>query len=445
MKSGVKSESHKGILPFFYGWIIVAASFCVATIAYAVHYSFGVFFKPLVADLGWTETWARTMISGAFALYNISRGGFGILTGWATDKYGPRVTVIAGGFFICAGLLLTSQISAIWQLYLFYGLIVGLGVSIAFAPLTATASRWFSKRRGLAVGIVVAGVGLGTTIMPRPAAYFISTYGWQTSYILMGLSSFIIIGLASLLLRHNPQELGLLPNGKAEGSNPKKVIKESSLPDKGEELSLAEAIRARPFWVLFLMTTLFGTCLYLVMVHLIPHATDIGIPLPVAANFMVVIGISTIVGRLAMGALADRIGTKLTLAICLIIETIAVFWFLGMKDVRMFYGFAAIFGFAYGGCVAQLPLLAAGEFGLRSTGTIIGVEMLGASIGGAIGPLLGGVVFDLTRSYSLAFLAGAVGLLITTSLIPFIKTIKKEKILIKTKQSNQYRRLGMRK
>lgn len=410
-------------LSIFYGWVIVAASLCVATVAYAVHYSFGIFFKPLATDFGWTQTWARTIISGAFALYMISRGGFGILTGWATDKYGPRIIVAAGGFFICLGLLLTSQISAIWQLYLFYGLMVGLGVSVAFAPLTATASRWFLKRRGLAVGIVVAGVGLGTAIMPRPAAYLISVYSWQTSYIILGLAALVVIGLAALLLRRSPEEMGLLPYGKAEASDPNEMIKENpSLSNEREGFSIAEAIRTGPFWVLVLMTTLFATCLYMVMVHIVPYATDIEIPLPVAVNFMVVIGISTIIGRLAMGAVADRIGSKLTLAICLIIEAIVVFWLLEMRDVWMFYVFAAIFGFVYGGCVPQLPLLAAELFGLQSIGAIIGVEMLGTSIGGAIGPLLGGWVYDVTNSYCLAFLTGALGLIIATSLIPFLRT-----------------------
>jgi len=389
----------------------VGAALCVAIVAYAVHYSFGIFFKPLAAEFGWT----RAMTSLAFSLYMLSRGGFGILTGWATDKYGPRITVAAGGFFIGLGLLLTSQISALWQLYIFYSLLVGLGVSVAFAPLVATVARWFVKKRGLAMGIVLAGIGLGTAIMPRPASYFIETYGWSMSYIIMGAIALIIIVLAALPMRRTPGEMGLLPyggTGAAKSSN--------SAADKGD-VSLREATRTRPFWVLFIITILFATCLYMVMIHIVPHATDLEISGSVAASFLAVIGISTIFGRLAVGWLSDTIGRKPALAICLFFQAAAVFLLMGIGSVGTFYVFAVIFGLAYGGVVTQLPLIAGELFGLHSIGAIVGLEMLGTSLGGAIGPLLGGYIFDVTQSYSVAFLIGAIGPLIAIALILFLK------------------------
>ena len=400
--------------------MIVGAAVCSAIVAYAVHYSFGIFFKPLAAEFGWT----RTMTSAAFALYMVSRGGFGILTGWATDKYGPKIVVAVGGIFIGLGLLLTSQISALWQLYLFYSLLVGLGSSIDFAPLVSTVSRWFTKKRGLATGIVVAGAGVGTAVMPRPASYFIEAYGWSTSYIILGIVVLVIIVLAALLLRRRPEDMGLLPYGGAEaakGHQPDAETGKGSPSLDKSGISLRGAVRSWPFWALFVMVFLTSTCLYMVMVHIVPHVSDVGISETTAANLMMVIGISSICGRLGSGWVSDAIGRRTTLAICLFCQAAVVFSLMWVHSVDIFYVFAVVFGLAYGGLVPQFPLIAGELFGLRALGAIIGLEMLGTSLGGAAGPLLGGYVFDVAGSYSTAFLIGTIGLVISLILVSQLK------------------------
>ncbi|MFC1907081.1 MFS transporter [Chloroflexota bacterium] len=405
-----------------YHWAVLGAALCVAIVAYAVHYSFGIFFKPLSDEFNWT----RAMTSGAFSLYMLSRGGFGILTGWATDKYGPRITVATGGFCIGIGLILTSQVSAIWQLYIFYSLLVGLGVSVAFAPLIATTARWFVKKRGLATGIVLAGVGLGTALMPKPASYLIDTYSWSTSYIIIGLFAMAAMGLAAIVLRRTPEECGLLPYGitKAQIHNQNVETDKSSFTIDKKGFSLREATRIPSFWMLFIITILFATCLYMVMIHIVQHASDVGISMPVAASFLAVIGVSTIAGRLAAGWLSDAIGKKPMLTICLLLQAGSVFSLMGINNVAAFYVFAIVFGLVYGGIVTQLPLIAGELFGLHSIGAIVGLEMLGTSLGGALGPILGGYVFDVTNSYSSAFLSAATGLLVATLLIPLLKPPK---------------------
>ncbi|MBA7694039.1 L-lactate transporter [subsurface metagenome] len=265
------------------------------------------------------------------------------------------------------------------------------------------------------MGIVLAGIGVGTAIMPRPASYFIETYGWSMSYIILGAVALIIIVLAALPLRRTPGEMGLLPYGGT------RVAKSSNLNSEKEGISLREATRTQPFWVLFIITILFATCLYMVMIHIVPHATDLEISRSVAASFLAVIGISSIVGRLGVGWLSDAIRRKPALAICLFFQAAAVFLLMGTGSVEALYVFAVIFGLAYGGVVTQLPLIAGELFGLHSIGAIVGLEMLGTSLGGAIGPVLGGYVFDVTQSYSVAFLVGAIGLLIAMALILFLK------------------------
>jgi OFA family oxalate/formate antiporter-like MFS transporter len=424
MKSGGVNQAKAPRL--FYGWVVVAAAFCVALVAYGVQYSFGIFLNPLREDFGWSVA----LISGAASLFMFSRGALAIFTGRATDKYGPRITVAIGGFFLGLGLILTSKISAVWQLYLFYGLMAGFGLSVAFAPLVATASRWFVSKRGLAIGIVVAGIGMGTVVMSPLARYLVATYEWSWSYIILGLLAWIIIIPGALLLRRSPEEKGLLPLGKAEAiagaeENPNTVKKEDSLISERAGFSLKDAVHTRAFWLLLAIIIFWSICVQMVMIHIYPHATDLDIPGVVAANFLLVIGVFSIIGRLVMGAVSDRLGGKLTLAICLVLQALVMFWLLRATDIWMLYLFAAVFGFAYGGCVPQLPLIAGEIFELKSIGAIVGVQMLGVAIGGAIGPLLGGYVFDVTLTYYFAFMVSGICTILALILLAFIRVPRK--------------------
>ena len=410
----------------FYGWVVVATAFCVALVAYGIQYSFGIFINPLKVDFGWSGA----LVAGAASLFNFSRGALAILTGRITDRYGPRIIVAIGGFFLGLSLILTSQSSAAWQLYLFYGLMGGFGLSVAFAPLVATVSRWFVSKRGLAIGIVLAGIGVGLAVMPPLARYLIATYDWRLSYIIFGLLAWIIVIPASLFLRRSPEEKGLLPLGETaaiagdeENSNIAK--KEDSLTSESAGFSLKDAARTRAFWLLLAMIIFWGTCVHMTMTHIYPHATGLGIPGVVAVSFISVIGISSIIGRLAMGAVSDRLGGKRTLVICLVLQALAMFWLLRATDIWMLYLFAAVFGFAYGGCVPQLPVIAGEIFELKSIGAIIGVHMLGIAIGGAIGPLLGGYVSDVTGSYYFAFMVGGMCTILALILLAFIRAPRK--------------------
>jgi len=412
---------------FFYGWVVVAAAFCVALVAYGVQYSFGIFLEPLSEDFGWS--W--TLVSGAASFFMFSRGALAILTGWITDRYGPRMTVAIGGFILGLGLILTSQINAAWQLYLFYGLMGGFGLSVAFTPLVATVSRWFVSKRGLAIGIVLAGIGAGTAVMSPLANYLVATYEWRLSYIIIGLLALIIIIPGALLLRRDPDEKGLLPLGKAEAiagneENSNIAKKEDSLTSERAGFSLKDAVHTRAFWLLLAMIIFWSICVQMTMIHIFPHATKgLGITRELAANFLIVIGVFSIIGRPVMGAVSDRLGGKRTLAIGLVLQALAMFWLLRATDIWMLYLFAAFFGFAYGGCVPQLPVIAGEIFELKSIGTIIGVQMLGVAIGGAIGPLLGGYVFAVTGSYYFAFMVSGICTILTLVPLAFIRAPRK--------------------
>ena len=412
---------------FFYGWVVVAAAFCVALVAYGVQYSFGIFIDPLTEDFGWSAT----LVTGAASLFMFSRGALAIFTGWVTDRYGPRIIVAIGGLFLGLGLILTSRSSTAWQLYLFYGLMGGFGLSVAYAPLMATVSRWFVSKRGLAIGIVAAGIGAGTAVMSLLASHLVATYAWRLSYIIIGLLALIIIIPGAFLLRRSPEEKGLLPLGKAEATagdeeNLNIAKKEGSLTSESAGFSLKDAARTRAFWLLLTIIIFWSICVQMVMINIVYHAIKgLGILEGVAATFLSVIGISSIIGRPVMGAVSDRLGGKRTLVICLILQALAMFWLLRATDIWMLYLFAAVFGFAYGGCVPLLPVIAGEIFKLKAIGAIVGVQMLGVAIGGAIGPILGGYVFDVTGSYYLAFMVGGICTIVTLILLAFIRAPRK--------------------
>jgi MFS family permease len=381
---------------FFYGYIVVASAFLIMVITWGTSYTFGVFFKPLLEEFGWT----RAMTSGAFSLSLIFLSLFSVVAGRLTDKFGPRIVVTVCGFLLGAGYLLVSQVSTIWQLYLFYGVIIGMGMSSAFVPLVSTVARWFVKRRGMMTGIAASGLGVGTLIMPPIANWLISSYGWRISYMVVGVTSLILIVLTAQLLRRDPGQIGQSPYGEAElkGGGYSQPV----------GFSLQGAIHTRQFWMLGLAILSFGLSLGTVVVHIVPHAIELGVSTARATVILAVVGGLSTVGRLVMGGTGDRIGNRLSLTICYILISISLFWLLAAKELWTLYLFAVIFGFGYGGISALLSLIVSELFGLSSHGAILGVITIFVESGSAIGPVLAGHIFDVTGKYQPAFLVFSV-------------------------------------
>jgi len=197
---------------FFYGYVIVLAAFCSTVVVWGIFYSFGIFFEPILTEFGWS----RAVTSGAYSLCMALHGLLAIGMGRLNDRFGPRLIITACGLFFGLGHLLMSQINAAWQLYLFYGVIVSIGLSASFVPITSTVARWFVKRRGMMTGVVVAGIGLGTMFIPPLVSQLISIYGWRTSYIIVGVAALVLVTLAAQFLKRTPEQIGLSPYGKDE-------------------------------------------------------------------------------------------------------------------------------------------------------------------------------------------------------------------------------------
>jgi len=391
----------------YYGWGVVAASLLIIVITFGIHYSFGVFFESLENEFGWT----RAQTSGVFSAYMLLFSFFGFVAGLAADKFNPRIVLTLGGFLTGLGLFLTSRVSAPWQLYLSYSLMVGIGASTAWTPLFTTTSQWFSERRtGLALGIIAAGMGLGTIILAPVASHLISAYGWSMSYLVLGVAVWVIILPLAQLLRKKPQ--GQMTGARTAGSLP---------VENSGGITLRQALRARNLWLIYLMYFLWMMCEYAVLGHLVRYAIDMQIDSSVAATFLSVLAGSSIAARVSMGSLSDRIGRKLALVISGVCLGAPMFWLPSISSIQAFYVFSVIFGFGFGAKVPVVPALIKDIFGLRHMGAIYGSVMIFVGLGAAGGPLLAGHIHDLTDSYFLAFVSAGIMSLVAVLVVHFIR------------------------
>ena len=401
--------SNRGKQPaFFYGYAIVLASFVISMIVWGTQYSFGVFFKPIMNEFGWT----RAATSGAYSLSMVVIGAFGIFSGRLSDRFGPRLVVTVGGLLIGLGYLLISRITSIWQIYLFYGVLTSVGLAGMWVPLLSTVARWFVKRRGLASGIAVSGIGVGTAIMPPLANQLISNHSWRTSYVIIGSIVLAATVIIAQFLRRDPNQMGLLAYGDDSVN--------ADSPDLGiQAFSLQEAIRARQFWIICVMFLCGGFGTQTVMVHIVPHATDIGVSAASAATILSVIGILSIGSRIGMGSIVDRIGGSRVMTIVFALMSLSFLWLLLANELWMLYLFAVAFAVAYGGFTAVLSPIVAEFFGITAHGAVLGLAAFAVGIGDATGSLVAGRIFDMSGSYYLAFtlcaILGVAGIVLSVS------------------------------
>jgi MFS family permease len=402
------SENKAGI---FYGHVIVVAAFMIQVIAWGINNSFGVFFHPLLTEFGCL----RSTLSGAASLSFLIHGFVSIFIGGLNDRFGPRVIMSGCGLFLGLGYVLMAKVNAVWQLYLFFGVVVGIGLSGMDVLLLSTVARWFARKRGMMSGIIKVGTGVGMVIMPVFSAWLISTYGWRTSFAVLGLIILVFILTLGQVLVRDPSKKGQLPDHEKEPDTLRLDLTENGLV-------FQQAVQTREFWTVCTVYFIILVCVYTILMHIVQHAIDLRISTSDAASILASIGGASIAGRLVMGAASDRIGNKKALIVCLFFLLMGLIWLQTAKDLWKFYLFAVVHGFAHGGFFALVSPLVAGLFGTRSHGLILGFVIFSSTIGGAIGPVMAGYIFDVSESYRLVFwilsAMSLAGLLLTASLRP---------------------------
>jgi MFS family permease len=375
-----------------------------------------VFLKSIEGEFGVS----RGATSGIFSVYMLFCGLLSIIGGWALDRYGPRKVAFVMGSFTGLSLLLTSQANAAWQLYVTYGLLLSLGTGPVYTVVNTTASRWFSKKRGFAVGITSSGGGLGAIILAPFASYLVSSHDWRTAFVVLGLLSWIVMASMALLLRKDPGDMGLSPDGvKSEPRQTGKQTKESKTGPA--DYTVVQASKMSPFWLLGLTWVFISLSLHLIFVHAVPYAVDMGISPMDAAVILSLIGAANIPGRLVIGKVSDTIDRKALGVACALVQVGTLLWLMWANGLWMLYIFAIAYGFLWGGSGAVITALIGDVFGTRSLGAIMGMMSAGWALGAAIGPAVGGYIFDVSGSYFTAFATGAAAVLISALFVALIR------------------------
>lgn len=395
---------------FYYGYIVVGAAFLIMAISSGAIYSFSVFFAPLQSEF----EWSRAVTSGAFSSYVIIQGMLSMWTGKLNDRFGPRLILTTCSILFGCGFILMSRIDAVWQLYLLYGVLVAAGFSGAPVPLMSTVARWFRTRRGIMTGIVMAGTGIGTMVMPPFANWLIQTITWRSSFVVVGIMVIAVVMISAQFLRRDQSQL------RRDTAATVAIPGAPSATTSGVYFS--KACRTKQFWLLILALTGFGFTLQSVMVHVVIHAIGLGVASTTAATIMTAIGGMGVVGRVGVGALADRFGARRLLMLQFVLLALSLFWLTVARDAWSVLGFGFAFGFAYGGIVPLYSGIVADLFGLRAHGAILGTITFSVGIGSAIGPIFTGYCYDLMGTYTISFAScgavAAVSALLTTFIRP---------------------------
>lgn len=376
----------------FYGYVIVAMALLIMVTQWGVIHSFGVYFKPMIAEFGWT----RALTSGAFSTAFVLSGAVVVFMGWLNDRLGPRIVMSVCSLLLGSGCLLLSRTDTLGHFYLYYGIIIGLGLGGNFIPLISTVTRWFVARRGIMTGIVASGVGFGALIGPAVSNRLLMSFGWRRAYFITGIAVLIVMGSAAQFLRNHP-------GSSVQTADRSLPLVSKTTHDNSHGASLGQAIGSSQFWFLFLTGFCYGYTVFSLTIHVIPYALDLGMLPGLAAGLLSVFGALSVVGKIVFGKILDKINSKRTMTIGYGVMTVAFLTLIATQSAWGILAGVGIFGLFYGACtVSQSPLIAI-LFGLRSHGLIMGVFAVSVTLGAALGPFVSGAIFDHMASYRLAF------------------------------------------
>ncbi len=389
----------------FPGWLVVAGAFAVTFVGFGSAYTFSAFVGSLQRDFGAS----RGSVSLVFSLAGFLYFALGIVSGPLADRWGSRRLAIIGMILTGAGLAAASAARSLVEVYVAYGLGVGLGVGCSYVPAVGAVQRSFVRRRGLASGLAVSGIGVGTLVMPPLASFLIDRLGWRTAYLVLGgLAVVVGVGMA-MMIADDPRDRGLEPDGARRRSGARTAMPAGA--------PLRQAIRSRRFIGLYAACLASSFGLFVPFVHLVPYALDHGIAQGSAVLLVGIIGVGSTAGRFLLGGLADRMGRRLALLAMFLGMALALPVWACSTGLWLLAAFAFVYGIFYGGFVALLPALVMDYFGGRNVSGIIGVLYTSVAFGTLIGPSAAGFAFDLSHSYTLPILAGAGANLIAAGLV----------------------------
>lgn len=389
----IKSKTGRGI---FWGWYVVAGAFLLHAVSYGARYSFGIFVQPLTAENGWS----RTVISLAASLNMLFFAAGGIVAGRLLDRIAPRWVASAGAAVGALGFILSAFVDTALAFYLAYGLLCGLGSSwTGIVVGNSSVGKWFIRKRGMAIGIASMGVSFGTMIMTPVIGWVVKERGWQSGFIVLGLTLLAAgVLIAQIFLgKTKPEAYGLRPDGHRD----QPLVDSSGMPGHAAAVPLGEAMRDSRFWILSLCQGAAVMTVLMAFVHQVPYALDLGIDRLAAAASLGAIALAGFFGQFFFGSLSDRLpDPKYSAMLGYLVMAAGLAVLLSATSVEGLFAYALIFGFGYGCLGPILPIIASGRFGRESIGSVYGVlNFFVAGVGGALGPIVGGVLYDALGSY----------------------------------------------
>ena len=409
--SGARSNYGRVIYPH-YVWVIVTVIAVMQMVGTSIRMAFGVFIEPLEQ----TFQWSQGSITLAYAISSVATALASPVAGWLGDRYGARKAMVVGTAMFLLGMLLTGFINTIWELYLYFGVLLGVAQAIFLVPLIPAAMFWFRRHLGVGMGLIMASWGLGPAVAAVVVSMLLEGMGWQNGFIALGVDSAAIMFVLIGLFGDTPADKGIQPYGFRPGDV--EVQKRKPDPDKTKRFN-KYMYKTAALWNMSSIHFLGCVGHAIILVFIVPLAVKEGLTLVQAASVLTVLSAVSVITRIAVPIMCDYIGTRTVMFVFFAAQGILVVMLFWTHDLWMFYLFAVIFGIGYGGETGGFPILNRRYYGHAPTGSPYGVQMAGAGLGMALGGWIGGPIFDIFGSYDVALwisiatsLAGALNILV---------------------------------
>lgn len=389
----------------FYGWYVLGAGFIILFFNTGARLSFGVMFKPMLAEFGWD----RATLSSAFLLHMAVYALSLVIAGKCYDRYGPQRVIILSTVFLALGYALTAWINTLWQFWVCYGILAAMGLGGTSVPLIAALmSKWFEVWRGLAISLTLCGSSLGHFVLVPLCSWLITVYGWRIAYLALGIAMLVInIVLSVWIIRGDPVDLGQQPFGAPNGSPDPASTASVAVENRPRDLNLQQAMRTASFWFFLVAMFICGSGDFMVTTHFIPWVTDHGVSAATGGQMLAWYGLLSLAGLLVAGPASDLIGSKFPIALTFILRFGLFLLVIRWQTLTSFYIFALAFGFTHLITAPLTPILVGRLYGLSHVGVIAGLITTVHHLAGGLWAYWGGVIFDRTGSYQSSFYVSA--------------------------------------
>ena len=387
----------------YWGWYVIAGTFLILSVNYGARYCFGVFVKPLSDEYGWS----RAVVSTGASLNILAYSVCAVFLGRVIDRIAPLRLITAGALLAGLSFALMGLVKTPLQFYIVYGLLIGAGsAGMGLVVLNCSAAKWFIRKRGTAIGISTMGVSFGTILLNPAAGFIVKSFDWRAGFMFISALFLAALVLAQFLMRkESPESCGLLPDGETDPANVLRIDESRRDPSRAG-ISYAEMFADRRFWIIGIGFGLAVMALMSVFVHQIAYAQDRGVEKLAAAASLGVVGLAGFLGQFFFGWLSDRISdVKYSAVIGVMFMLAGLVILLGADSIEALYVYSFTFGFGYGCLAPMLPIVIADRFGQSDMAPVYGMITFLLGIGGCIGPLAAGMIYDRCGSYDLVWLS----------------------------------------